>query len=80
MGNKIGRFLIIILAVAFGFCILVLPIIILTIKIMNGGIIAAFHLPPLASSHGHEIDFMIYIVHVLMGALYIGWGIFLLLR
>lgn len=76
MQNKSVRYLTYILAAVFGFFILVLPIIILTKKIMEGGIVEAFHLPALASSHGHEIDFMIYIVHVLMGALFVGWGFF----
>ena len=35
-----------------------------------------FNLPPLASSHGHEIDMIIYLVHLLMGILFIGWGAF----
>jgi cytochrome c oxidase subunit 2 len=33
-------------------------------------------LPIIASAHGYEIDQMIYIVHGLMFALFIGWGIF----
>ncbi len=33
-------------------------------------------LPPLASSHGYEIDQMIYMVHGLMLVLFVGWGIF----
>ena len=33
-------------------------------------------LPIVASAHGDEIDQMIYIVHGLMFALFIGWGIF----
>jgi cytochrome c oxidase subunit II len=33
-------------------------------------------LPPVASSHGYEIDQMIYIVHGLMLLLFVGWGIF----
>ncbi len=33
-------------------------------------------LPINASSHGYEIDQMIYLVHGLMFALFIGWGIF----
>ena len=35
-----------------------------------------FHLPVVASSHGHEIDLQIYLVHFLMFALFIGWGIY----
>ncbi len=35
-----------------------------------------FFLPEVASSHGHEIDMMIYLVHFLMLALFIGWGIY----
>jgi len=38
-----------------------------------------FHLPINASSHGHEIDFIIYFMHFLMFALFIGWGIFFVL-
>ena len=33
-------------------------------------------LPPVASAHGHEIDMMIYLVHIIMILLFIGWGIF----
>ena len=32
--------------------------------------------PIVASAHGHEIDFMIYLVHIIMIALFVGWGIF----
>jgi len=32
--------------------------------------------PEVASSHAHEIDFMIIIVHLLMIVLFIGWGSF----
>src|SRR3989344_2386372 len=35
-----------------------------------------FFLPISASAHGHEIDLMLYLVHFLMFALFIGWGIF----
>ena len=35
-----------------------------------------FPLPINASSQGHEIDMMIYLVHILMFVLLIGWGIF----
>jgi len=34
------------------------------------------NLPVMASSHGHEIDMMIFLTHVLMLFLFIGWGIF----
>jgi cytochrome c oxidase subunit II len=33
-------------------------------------------LPIIASAHGYEIDQLIYLVHALMLALFIGWGIF----
>ncbi len=33
-------------------------------------------LPDLASSHGHEIDFIILLIHLLMGVLFVGWGLF----
>ncbi|MCA9400807.1 MAG: hypothetical protein KC713_04210 [Candidatus Omnitrophica bacterium] len=33
-----------------------------------------FFLPIVASSHGQEIDFVIYLVHFLMLALLVGWG------
>ena len=35
-----------------------------------------FFLPPLASAHGHEIDLLIYLIHVLMLVLLVGWGIY----
>jgi len=35
-----------------------------------------FYLPIVGSAHGHEIDMIIYLVHFLMFALLIGWGIF----
>jgi len=35
-----------------------------------------FPLPIVASSHGHEIDMIIYLVHLLMLVLFIGWSIF----
>jgi cytochrome c oxidase subunit 2 len=35
-----------------------------------------FPLPIVASSHGHEIDMMIYLVHLLMLVLFVGWGAF----
>ena len=34
------------------------------------------NLPIVASAHGHEIDMMIYLVHVLMLVLFLGWGIY----
>ena len=37
-----------------------------------------FYLPDIASSHGHEIDMVIYLVHMLMFALFIGWGIYVI--
>ena len=36
------------------------------------------HLPIVASSQGQDIDFMIYLVHILMFVLLIGWGGFFL--
>ncbi|MCA9399958.1 MAG: hypothetical protein KC618_09420, partial [Candidatus Omnitrophica bacterium] len=38
-----------------------------------------FYMPEVASSHAHEIDMIIYLVHFLMLALLIGWGIFFLI-
>ena len=38
-----------------------------------------FNLPPVASAHGHEIDMMIYLVHLLMLVLFVGWAIFFVL-
>ena len=35
-----------------------------------------FGLPPVGSAHGHEIDFMIYLVHALMLVLFVGWAIY----
>lgn len=35
-----------------------------------------FYMPELASAHGHEIDLLIYLVHFLMLALFVGWAIF----
>jgi cytochrome c oxidase subunit 2 len=37
-----------------------------------------FFLPVNASSHGHEIDMVIYLVHLLMFVLFVGWGAFFL--
>ena len=39
-------------------------------------IIKLLHLPELASAHGHEIDMMIYLIHILMFLLFLGWGAF----
>ena len=39
-------------------------------------LIKFLRLPVLASAHGHEIDMMIYMVHLLMLVLFIGWGVF----
>lgn len=36
-------------------------------------------LPVNGSSHGYEIDFIIYLIHGLMAVLFIGWGIFFIL-
>lgn len=33
-------------------------------------------LPPVASSHGYEIDFIIFLMHILMLLLFVGWGIY----
>jgi len=35
-----------------------------------------FFLPENASAHGHEIDLMIYLLHLLAFILFIGWGIY----
>jgi cytochrome c oxidase subunit 2 len=35
-----------------------------------------FALPIVASAHGHEIDMMIYLVHLLMFVLFVGWAIY----
>lgn len=37
-----------------------------------------FNLPLIASAHGHEVDFIIYLIHYLMVILFIGWGAFFL--
>lgn len=37
-----------------------------------------FNLPVNASSHGYEIDMMIYLVHVLMIVLFVGWAVYFL--
>ncbi len=33
-------------------------------------------LPLVASAHGHEVDMIIYLVHLLMFSLFLGWGVF----
>ena len=33
-------------------------------------------LPIVASAHGHEVDKVIYLVHLLMLLLFIGWGVY----
>ena len=35
-----------------------------------------FNLPINASSHGHEVDMVIYLIHILMVILFVGWGIY----
>jgi cytochrome c oxidase subunit 2 len=35
-----------------------------------------FNLPVNASSHGHEVDMIIYLVHILMIVLFVGWGVY----
>src|SRR3989338_1897112 len=35
-----------------------------------------FNLPINASSHGHEVDMIIYLVHVLMLVLFVGWAVY----
>lgn len=34
------------------------------------------NLPIVASAHGHEIDMMIFLVHILMLILFVGWGVY----
>lgn len=41
-------------------------------------VIKFLNLPIVASAHGHEIDTIIYLIHMLMFVLAIGWGIFFL--
>lgn len=41
--------------------------------------IKLFHLPINASSHGHEVDMVIFLIHALMIVLFIGWAIFFVL-
>ena len=36
-------------------------------------------LPEIASAHGHEVDLIIYLVHIFMFILFIGWGVFFFL-
>lgn len=33
-------------------------------------------LPPVASAHGAQIDYQIFLVHILMAVLFLGWGVF----
>ena len=35
-----------------------------------------FPLPPLASEQGHQIDTLLYVLHLLMFVLFVGWTIF----
>lgn len=35
-----------------------------------------YWLPPDVSAHGHQIDRLINIIHVFMGVLFVGWGVF----
>jgi len=39
-------------------------------------ILKYFNLPVNASAHGHEVDMIIYLVHIVMLILFVGWGIF----
>ncbi len=43
---------------------------------MDAFIIKVLGLPPDASAHGAQIDLIIFLVHILMVVLFIGWGIF----
>ena len=43
---------------------------------MDSFIIKILGLPPDASAHGAQIDFIIFLVHILMVVLFVGWGIF----
>ncbi len=36
-------------------------------------------LPPVASAHGQQIDFMIFLLHMLVLVLFIGWGIYFII-
>lgn len=36
------------------------------------------HLPPVATEHGHQVDRLLLYVHLLMAALFVGWGAFYL--
>ncbi len=42
-------------------------------------IVKLLHLPVNASSHGHEIDMMMFIIHLFMLVLFVGWGIFFII-
>ncbi len=41
-------------------------------------ILKLLHLPPVVSAHGAAVDRLLFYVHVLMFALFVGWGIFFL--
>ncbi len=45
---------------------------------MDALIIKLLHLPPDASAHGPAVDRLLFFVHLLMFALFIGWGAFFL--
>jgi cytochrome c oxidase subunit 2 len=45
---------------------------------MQDLIVKLLHLPPVASEHGAAVDRLLFYVHVLMVALFIGWGAFFL--
>jgi len=38
-----------------------------------------FYLPIVASSHGHQVDMLIYLFHFVMFILFVGWGIFFII-
>lgn len=43
---------------------------------MEEFIIKVLHLPPLASMHGAQVDWLLFLVHLLMLVLFVGWGLF----
>lgn len=45
---------------------------------MQDLIIKLLHLPPLASEHGAEVDWLLFLVHLLMVVLFVGWSAFFL--
>ncbi len=45
-------------------------------EIEKGWLQKIMGLPPLASAHGGEIDFMIFLLHLLMLVLFVGWAVF----